>query len=171
MEYFWKENKKFVLAVGGGLVFLMLYYSFVLGPIRKGAADATRDRLNAKRDIERRMQRACPPSALVAARHDRGEAEAASVMIPGGVHLNERFVHRATRRRTSPVLPEPQARSRQGTQEEVGRGQAPVPQNVGRGRHREGQRAEVLARCAVVERLVTAAVESDLDKIEIDAST
>ena len=31
MEYFWKENKRFVLAVGGGLLFLLLYNGFVLG--------------------------------------------------------------------------------------------------------------------------------------------
>ena len=38
MEYFWKENKKFVIAVGGGLAFLILYNSIVLGPIRRDAA-------------------------------------------------------------------------------------------------------------------------------------
>jgi hypothetical protein len=40
MEYFWKENKKFVLAVAGAFVFLLLYNSFVLSPISKAASAA-----------------------------------------------------------------------------------------------------------------------------------
>jgi len=105
MEYFWKENKKFVIAVGGGLVFLMLYYSFVLGPIRKGAADAATERRNAKRDIERRMQQGVPTDdALLAARRDRDAIGERLVLCGGWFAMrrdafyalggfDERFVH------------------------------------------------------------------------------
>lgn len=172
MEYFWKENKKFVIAVAGGLVFLMLYYSFVLGPVRKGAADAARDRLNAKRDIERRMQQGVPnDDALVAARRDRDvKRRQLGEMTPQvGFALNERFVLRKGDKAKDvseyyqnlklDLVKELQKKSVEGKlafPQTVG-----LPDDIG-----EDNAAEVLARCAVVERLVTLAVESDIEKIE-----
>jgi len=172
MEYFWKENKKFVLAVGGGIVALMLYYSFVLGPVRKGASDAARDRLNAKRDIERRMQQGVPTEeALVAARRDRDlKRRQLGEMSPQvAFALNERFVVRKGDRAKDlseyylnlklDLVKELQKKSVEGKlsfPQAVG-----LPDDVA-----EENAAEVLARCAVVERLVSLAVESDIEKIE-----
>src|SRR5262252_1994229 len=97
MEYFWKENKKFVIAVGGVIVFFFIYTSFVLSPIRKGAEIAVRDRLNAKREIERRMQQGVPTEdSLVAARRDRDQKkrQLAEMTPQVAFGLSDRFVAR-----------------------------------------------------------------------------
>jgi hypothetical protein len=172
MEYFWKENKKFVLAVGGGIVFLMLYYSFVLGPIRKGAADAARDRLNAKRDIERRMQQGVPTEdSLVSARRDREQKRRQlGEMAPQvSFKLNERFVLRKgdKAKDLSEYYQNLKLDLVKELQKKSVEGKLAFPQTVGLPDDiAEDNAAEVLARCAVVERLVALAVESDLDKIE-----
>lgn len=48
MEYWLKENKKFLLAVAATALFVLLYWLVVLGPIRRGAQRAT-DKLAADR--------------------------------------------------------------------------------------------------------------------------
>ena len=69
MEYFWKENKRFVITVAGGLAFLILYQSFVLGKIRSAADLADRTRRNKQMEIERKMAQGVPSEdSLVAAR-------------------------------------------------------------------------------------------------------
>jgi hypothetical protein len=172
MEYFWKENKKFVIAVGGGFVFVLLFYSFVLGPIRKGAADALRERMNAKRDIERRMQLGVPTEdSLVAARRDRDQKrrQLAEMAPQVTFALGDRFVVRKGDKAKDlseyyqnlklDLVKELQKKSVEGKlsfPQTVG-----MPDDIG-----EDNAVEVLARCAVVERLVTVAVESDLEKIE-----
>src|SRR5262245_38585637 len=172
MEYFWKENRKFVIAVVGGLIFLIVYYSAVLGPIRKGAADAARERLNAKRDIERRMQQGVPTEdALVAARRDRDQKkrQLAEMAPQVAFALSDRFVVRKGDKAKDlseyyqnlklDLVKELQKKSVEGKlafPQAVG-----LPDDIG-----EENAGEVLARCAVVERLVTLAVESDIDKIE-----
>ena len=60
MEYFWKENKRFVLAVAGGLAFLILYQSLVLGRIRSAGDLAERTRRNRQLEIERKMAQGVP---------------------------------------------------------------------------------------------------------------
>jgi len=72
MEYFWKENKRFAVAVVGGLVFLLLYQSLVLGKIRGAADAADRRRISEKRDLERKMGQGVPTDdSLAQARKDR----------------------------------------------------------------------------------------------------
>jgi hypothetical protein len=174
MEYFWKENKKFVTAVGGGLVFLLLYYSFVLGPIRKGATDAARDRQNLKRDLERRMQQGVPnDDGLVAGRRDREANRKVLAQMAPEVRfsLNDRFVPRKNDRLKD--LQEHYAGLKIDLVKELQRksveGKLSFPQTVGLPDDitTEENGVEVLARCGVVERLVTLAVESDLEKIEV----
>ena len=172
MEYFWKENKKFVVAVGGSLVFLMLYYSFVLGPIRKGAEGATRERMNAKRDIERRMQQGVPnDDGLVAGRRDREQKrrQLAEMTPQVAFTLSDRFAQRKGDK--SKDLSEYYQNLKLDLIKELQKksveGKLQFPQNVGLPDDiGEDNAAEVLARCAVVERLVTLAVESDIEKIE-----
>src|SRR3954462_6145587 len=74
MEYFWKENKRFVLAVGGGLAFLMLYNGVVRGRLRGAAAEAATARTRERRDLERKMAQGVPnDDGLVAGRRDRDQ--------------------------------------------------------------------------------------------------
>jgi len=177
MEYFWKENKKFVLAVGGAFVFLLLYYSFVLGPIRKGATDAARDRQNLKRDLERRMQQGVPnDDGLVAGRRDKeANRKILSQMAPEvKFSLGDRFVPRKNDRLKDlqdhyaslkiDLIKELKDKSVQG--------KVSFPPTVGLPDDimSEENAVEVLARCGVVERLTQLAIESEIDKIDtIDA--
>ncbi len=48
MDYWLKENKRFLIGVAGMAVFALLYWIVVLGPIRRGAKKAT-DQLSASR--------------------------------------------------------------------------------------------------------------------------
>src|SRR5262249_29091478 len=94
MEYFWKENKRFVLMVGGGLAFLILYQSLVLGKIRAESDAAERTRRNKKSDIERKMAQGVPTDeALVAGRRDRDlNRKVLASMVPDTAFvLPERF--------------------------------------------------------------------------------
>lgn len=170
MEYFWKENKKFVMAVGGAVVFLMLYFSFVLTPIRKGADEAARSRLNAKRDIERRMQQGVPTEdALVAARRDRDQKkrQLAEMTPQVAFAVGDRFTKHKGDRLEDIKYDSLKLDLVKELQKKSVEGKLSFPQNVGLPDDiTEENAAEVLARCAVVERLVTIAVEADLDKIE-----
>ena len=172
MEYFWKENKKFVIAVGGGLVFLMLYYSFVLGPIRKGAADAATERRNAKRDIERRMQQGVPTEeALAAAKRDRDQKkrQLAEMTPQVAFTLSDRFTVRKgdKAKDLSEYYQNLKLDLVKELQKKSVEGKLAFPQSVGLPDDIDEDNAtEVLARCAVVERLVTLSVESEVDKIE-----
>src|SRR5688572_1768799 len=156
MEYFWKENKKFVLAVGGGFIFVLLYYSFVLGPIRDGAALAVRDRTKAKQEIERRMQQGVPnEEGLVAARKDRDQNKRMLAKLPEevGFTLPDRFTIRKGDKNKDlteyyqnlklDLLKELQKKSIEGKlifPQQVG-----LPDEIG-----EDNAAEVLARLAIV---------------------
>src|SRR6185503_13995497 len=148
------------------------YFSFVLGPIRKGAEDAAGARLKAKREIERRMQQGVPTEdALVSARRDRDQKkrQLAEMTPQVAFSLGDRFMIRKGDKAKDlaeyyqnlklDLVKELQKKSVEGKLQ--------FPQNVGLPDDiGEENAAEVLARCAVVERLVTLAVESDIDKIE-----
>jgi hypothetical protein len=78
MDYFWKENRRFTLMVGGGLLFVLLFHWFVLGPIRAGADSAEKARGNQRRDLEAKMALGVPaPDALAAAKRDRDQYQKA----------------------------------------------------------------------------------------------
>lgn len=169
MEYFWKENKKFVIAVGGGLVFLMLYYSFVLGPIRKGAADAARDRSRAKADLERRMQQGVPTDdGLVSGRRDRDfNRKLLASMIPEvAFGVGERFVLRKGEKIKELYDPLKLDLLKEWGKKAV-EGKVRFPENVALPDDVSEETAtEVLLRLAVVDRLVTLAVDAEVEKID-----
>src|SRR5581483_4590060 len=72
MEYFWKENKRFVVAVGAGLALLILYQALVLGKIRGAAELAERTRRSRQSELERKMAQGVPTEeSLQIARRDR----------------------------------------------------------------------------------------------------
>jgi hypothetical protein len=154
MEYFWKENKKFVIAVGGGIVFVMLFYSFVLGPIRKGAEEAARARLNAKRDIERRMQQGVPTEdALVAARRDREQKrrQLAEMTPQVTFNLGDRFTKHKGDKLEDIKYDSLKLDLVKELQKKSVEGKLQFPQNVGLPDDiTEESAQEVLARCAVV---------------------
>ncbi len=55
MEYFWKQNKIYIIAVAAVLVVVGLWWMFVLGPINKGAQDFKDERGQAQTELEAKM--------------------------------------------------------------------------------------------------------------------
>ncbi|MBI3854753.1 MAG: hypothetical protein HY293_03580 [Planctomycetes bacterium] len=170
MEYFWKENKKFVMAVGGGFLFVILYNSFVLGPIRKGSADAIRDRSKAKSEIDRRMQQGVPTDdGLVSGRKDRDQnRRLLTQMVPEVAYtLGDRFI-KPRKENVKTYYDNLKLDLVKELQKKATDGNVAPPQTFGVPDDVSEETAvEVLARLAVVERVVTLAVESGVDKIEV----
>jgi hypothetical protein len=168
MEYFWKENKRFVMAVGGGLVFLILYQALVLGKIR-GAADlAERTRRNRQLEIERKMAQGVPTEeTLVAARRDRDlSRKVLAAMAPDTAFaLPERF--QKPRSRVKEYYDNLVIELTDQLKEKATNGRVAFPQNLGLpDTVLEENAPEMMLRLAVVERLVTLLVDAGCEKIE-----
>jgi hypothetical protein len=172
MDYFWKENKKYVIAVGGALAAALLYNAFFLSSLRAAAGAAAQQRKNERRELEARAAQGVPgEEALRAARAERDQSRkllgalATDVAFKGSdrfrkpgdaarahyddqkIRLNEELRDRAVKAR---IAYTPFALADDGSDENV---------------------AEYLQRLSAVERLAGLAIESDVEKIEaIDAS-
>jgi hypothetical protein len=168
MEYFWKENKRFVVAVGGGLVFLILYQSFVLGKIR-GAADlAERTRRNKQLEIERKMAQGVPTDeTLVTARRDRDlTRKVLAAMAPDTAFtLPERFLK--PKSRVKEYYDDLVIKLAEELKEKATNGRMAFPPTLGMPDTVADESApEMMLRLAVVERLATLCVDADCEKID-----
>jgi hypothetical protein len=173
MEYFWKENKRFVIAVGGGLAFLILYQALVLGKIRGAAELAERTRRNKQTELERKMAQGVPTDeSLQAARRDRDLTRKvlASLAPETAFTIPDRF--------------KPKGRSPKDQKEQYedlvisltkeltekatnGRLAMPPTQTLGtQDSVPDDAVPEMLTRLAVVERLVNLCIDSECEKIE-----
>lgn len=170
MEYFWKENKRYVVAVGGGLVFLMLYFSFVLGPIRKGASDAVRERSKAKGDLERRMQQGVPTDdGLVSGRRDREHSrkQLAETVPVVAFAVDDRFV-KPKKETIKSYYDNLKLDLLKEMQKKAVEGKVAFPATVGLPDDVSDETApDVLLRLAVVDRLVALAVDGEVEKIDV----
>ena len=169
MEYFWKENKRFVIAVAGGLAFLILYQSFVLGKIR-GAADlAERTRRNKQMEIERKMAQGVPSEdSLVAARRDRDQnRKVLATMAPETTFtVPERFLLKP-KSPAKEVYDNLVIELTEQLREKSTNGRVAFPQTLGMPDTVVAENApELMLRLAVVERLVTLCVDAECEKIE-----
>lgn len=173
MDYFWKENKKFVMAVGGAFIVYLLYNGFVLGPVRRGAEDAARRRVTEKRDLERRMAQGVPtPESLAAARRDKDQnARLLSGMAPEVLFtISEKF-QKPKKENIKTFYDDLKLETQTKLKEKAIGGKVAFPANLGLPDDVTDETGpEVLARLAVVERLVTVAVDSEVEKIDtVDA--
>lgn len=66
MEYLWKQNKGFILAVGGGALLVLSWYWWVLTPINAAAEKARRDRQIEENGLKARMAGGVPNDDLLA---------------------------------------------------------------------------------------------------------
>lgn len=172
MDYFWKENKKFVIAVAGGLAFLAIYFSFVLGPIRGGADAASRERSKARGEIEKRMHQGVPTEdALVAARRDPNRKVLSGMAPEVAFALSDRFALRKGDKAEDVKYDSLRLDLVKELQKKSVDGRLNFPQNVSLPDEMTDENAaEVLARLAVVERMTLLCIESEIEKIEaIDA--
>ncbi len=60
MDYWWKENRKFALAVGGGVLGLAAWALFVVGPINASADKARQDLTNQRLMLQGRLAAGVP---------------------------------------------------------------------------------------------------------------
>jgi hypothetical protein len=169
MEYFWKENKRFVIVVGGGFLFLILYYSFVLGPIRDGAAEAVRLRIREKNEIEKKMSQGVPnDDGLAAGRRDREQnRKQLAAMVPEVVfNLPEKF-QKPKRESIKSYFDNLKLDLAKDLQTRAVGNKVSMPAALGLPNDISDETAtEVLSRLAVAERLVILAVDSEVEKIE-----
>jgi len=171
MEYFWKENKRFVVAVAGGLVFLLLYQSLVLGKIRGAADAAERRRVSEKRDLERKMAQGVPTDdGLVQGRKDRdlNRKILASMAPETAFTVPERFLKGKMRPKELKEHYDDQIiKLTEELKEKATNGRLAFPATLGLPDSvNEDSLAEMLVRLAVVERLTTLCIDAECEKIE-----
>lgn len=56
MDYFWKENKKYLISVGAAVLFVLLFQGFVLGPARAKADQVARKRAQDEKALRARVE-------------------------------------------------------------------------------------------------------------------
>jgi hypothetical protein len=173
MDLFFKENKKYLAALGGGLLFLLLFNGFVLSPMNKAAAAARNKRNQEKQSFEEKLRAGLPSEeALALARRD---GEAARKQI-GQMAAESRF--------TVPDRFKPKGKDgakafydglkedlKDELQKKAVQGRVQVPPGLGLPEAGgEDDPEELLLSAAVIDRVVTVAVESGIEKIDsIDA--
>jgi hypothetical protein len=169
MEYFWKENKRFVLAVGGALVFLLFFYIFALWPIRGGAEGAISSRNQKKRDLEKKMAQGVPtPDGLSSGRRDRDQNQKllGSMTPEVAFVLDKKFVKQ--KGENIKTYFDNLKLDLVAQLKEKASGKVALPTGYGLPDDVSDDTAvEVLSRLAVVERIVTLAVDSDVEKIDV----
>jgi hypothetical protein len=173
MEYFWKENKRFVVAVVVGAVALLFYNGLVLGPIRGAAADAATARQREKKDLERKMAQGVPnDDGLVAGRRDRDQnRKLLGAMTPEiAFALGERF-QKPKRESVTTYFDNLKLDLTKELQAKAVDNKVALNPAVGLPNSISDETAvEVLSRVAAFERLVTLAIDSGVEKIEtVDA--
>ena len=170
MDYFWKENKRFVLATAGAFVFLLLYNSFVLSPISKAASAAAATRTNKKRDLERRMAQGVPnDDGLVAARRDRDQnRKLLSAMAPEVAFTIDDKFHKPKKKDLREYFDNLKLDLVEQLKKKAVEGRVALTSNIGMPDDISDETAaEALARLAVVERLVLLAIDSGVEKIDL----
>jgi hypothetical protein len=173
MDLFFKENKKYLAALGGGLLFLLLFNGFVLSPMSKAAAAARNRRGQEKQSFEEKLRAGLPSDeALALARRDVDLARKQITQMAG----ESRF---AVPDRFKPKGKDGVKAFYDGLKEDLKdelqkkavQGRVQVPPGVGLPEAGPDDDAEdLILGAAVIDRLVTVAVESGIEKIDaIDA--
>ena len=170
MDYLWKENKRFVLATAGAFVFLLLYNSFVLGPIGKAASAAATSRTNKKRELERRMAQGVPnDDGLVSGRRDREQNRKllASMAPEVAFTIDDKF-HKPKKKDLREYFDNLKLDLVEHLRKKAVEGRVSLTSNIGMPDDISDETAaDALTRLAVIERLILLAIESGVEKIEM----
>ena len=168
MDYFWKENKKFVIAVGAGTLVVIFYWMFLVSPFRVTAAGAAKQRLQEKRDYEALIAQGVPSKdAPAAAALDRDESQKvlASLLKDIAFRPAERF--RKPEKEAKGHYEDLKLGVEKELKEKAHKAKIDFAGGLGMGDEvRDELLPELLLRLAVVERVVTAAIEAGVEKIE-----
>jgi hypothetical protein len=170
MDYLWKENKKFATAVAGGLVFLLLYGSFVTTPLRKGASSAQAKRRQEKQSLDEKLKSGLPGEDVLAlARRDVDLArkQAAEMAAATNFKVADRFRRKGGKDGLKAFYDGLKEDLKDELQRKAVQGNLVVPRGLGLQDDGLEEEAEsLLLRLAMVERLVLAAIESGIEKID-----
>lgn len=175
MEYFWKENKKFVIAVTAMAVAALVYNSFVLSSLSGKAALAVRTRLAEESALKVKMARGVPGDDAV--QQARGDLKRSNETLKA---LAVDLVFKQDEKYTPPSGETPKSHyddlkdkiprelGRKGVDKNV-----PVPRTFGLDAQEPGTdeaARELLFRLSVAERLVALALEAGATQISaVDA--
>ena len=169
MEYFWKENKKFILAIVGGAIFFYLYHSFVISPLKASASGAKNKRLLEKRELERKMEQGvAAEETLTLARRDRElNRKSLATMAQEVVFKMPDKFQKPDQESAKAHYDNLKLDLTTELKDKAVKGKVALPAMLLPGDDRtDEQVAEMLLRLAVVERLVTLAIESGVEKVD-----
>ncbi len=173
MEYFLKENKKYLIAVILGVVVFFVYQGVVLSPIRNAAEAAARKRKQEKADLEKKLQAGVPSDeTLVMAPRDRDlNQKTLSVMVSDVAFKAPERYKVPDKVRPKTHYDDEKLNLAAELKKKAGDGKLDLPQNlVLPDADTDESVPDLLLRLAMVERLVTVAIESEVPKIDtIDA--
>jgi hypothetical protein len=169
MEYFWKENKKFVIAVLAAPVLTLLYYMFVLWPLGKGAVDAAKTRDREKKALEARMANGVPSAELLAdLQRDCDLKRKALATVAADVSFKEGDSFKAPKGAAKERFDQVKVDLAKDLVQKAATARMEIPKSLGiETDATDESAAELLLRLAVVERLVDIAVQAKVDKIEV----
>lgn len=169
MDYFWKENKKYLAVVGGALVVVFLYNSFVLSGFRKGAAAAERNLANERARVEKLLAHGEPgEDALNLARNERTQSkkQLATALEEMSFKVTDRFKRPASG--VKDIVDNLRLNLPKELHDYAVKSKIACPVNIGVGDDLpEAVAEEVLLRLAAAEKVVKLAVDSRVEKIDL----
>ncbi|HXX92198.1 MAG TPA: hypothetical protein VEN81_01105 [Planctomycetota bacterium] len=169
MDYFWKENKRFVILVGAGFLGLILYNSFVLGPLARAADQARLKLQREKTELKVRMANGVPSEdSLRAARasRDRMKQSLGSLVKDVAFSVPDKF-RKPSNESAKTHFESLNIDLYKELHQKAVNAKIAFPANVGLDSVNDENAAEYLLRLAVVEELSRVAIGAEVEKIEI----
>jgi hypothetical protein len=170
MDYFWKENKKFVLAVGAGLMAMLLYQLLVLGPVGSSADRAKRNLLKEKAELKALMGNGVPSDdSIRAAKQSRDRLkQTLGTLVADTVFKAPDRYKKADRDSAKSHFESLSIDVAKELRDKATSAKVAFPSLIDFGGQVTDEVApEYLARLAIVERLALLAIESEVEKIEV----
>jgi hypothetical protein len=169
MDYFWKEHKKFVIAVGAGFLGLLLYRSFVLVPLGIAADQAKSKLQREKQELKVRMANGVPSEdslRLARASRDRTKQSLASLIKDVEFKSPDKF-RKPDRENAKTHFESLSIDLYKELHQKAVNAKIAYPANVGLDSVNDDNGAEYLLRLAVVEQLSLVAIAAEVEKIEV----
>lgn len=172
MDYFWKENKKYLIAVGAALLFVLVFHWFVLGPIRSRADLVAKKRGMEERSLRERVEKGVPDEDTIGVakiEYKRTQDLLASLAGDMSFKVPDRYVRKPEGQGWVEHWNAEKLEVEREIQRKI-KGLAGFPRQVvpssGLEDLQEEAAREMLLRLAVVEKVVDMAVEAKVDKVD-----
>ena len=168
MEYFLKENKKFLIAVGAGLLVALFYNIFVLSPLGSSATKAKRDLETERGVLKARMANGVPsPESIRAAgiARDRAKQTLTALVTESSFKAPDKF-RKPERESGKSHFENLKLDLYKELHQKAVNGKIAFPATLGMGDPADEEAPEFLQRLAVVERLAQVAIDAEVEKIE-----